>query len=95
MSEDKRTPISIYLTPRAAMILREYNAGSGYGSKSRTVEEIILAFDAIKETVKSFNQIQGMLPSDPQKQRITSIVALGGFFQSIGNAVSRLEKSSE
>ncbi len=36
MSEsEKRKPISVYLTPRAAMILRNYNEGSGYGSVSQ------------------------------------------------------------
>ncbi|HUU88008.1 MAG TPA: hypothetical protein VMX17_09685 [Candidatus Glassbacteria bacterium] len=95
MSEEKRTPISIYLTPRAAMILRAYNAGSGYGSKSRTVEEIILAFDAINETVKSFNKFFGTLPSDLQKKRESALIALTGLLQSVDNAVSRLNKSSE
>ena len=49
MSEekDKRTAYSIYLTPRAANILEKYTEGSGYASKSRTVEEIILAFHEI------------------------------------------------
>ena len=95
MSEDKRTAISIYLTPRAAMILKAYNTGSGYGSKSRTVEEIILAFDAINETTKNFAKIFGALPADLQKKRESALIILTGFLQSIDNALSRLNKSSE
>ncbi len=95
MSEEKRTPISIYLTPRAAMILREYNAGSRYGSKSRTVEEIILAFDTINDTVKSFNRFFDTLPSDLQKNRESGTIALTSLLQSLSNAISRLNKSSE
>ena len=95
MSEDKRTPISIYLTPRAAMILRAYNSGSGYGSKSRTVEEIIFAFDAINETIKSLTNTFRELPPDLQKKRENALIILTGLLQSIDNAVSRLNKSSE
>ena len=94
MSEEKRTPISIYLTPRAAMILTAYNTGSGYGSKSRTVEEIILAFDAINETTKNFANIFGALPADLQKKRESALIILTGFLQSIDNALSRLNKSN-
>ena len=31
--------------PKATMVLQDYSRGSGYGSISRTVEEIILAFN--------------------------------------------------
>jgi hypothetical protein len=93
MSEDKRTPISIYLTPKAAMILREYNEGSGYGSKSRTVEEIILAFDAIKETSKKFNEMFRTLSSDLPNNKQNALMLLTALLQSIDNALSRLSKS--
>ena len=94
MSEEKRTPISIYLTPRAAMILRAYNVGSGYGSRSRTVEEIILAFDAIKETSKKFNDIFRTLPSDLPNKRQNALMLLTALLQTIDNALSRLNKST-
>ena len=95
MSDEKRTPISIYLTPRAATILRAYNTGSGYGSKSRTVEEIILAFDAIKETAKNYNNIFRTLPSDLPNKRQNALMLLTALLQSIDNALSRLNKSNE
>jgi hypothetical protein len=95
MSEEKRTPISIYLTPRSAMILRSYSMGSGYGSVSRTVEEIILAFDAVNESIKNFKQTQKALPSNETEKRATQLVAFTWLLNSIDNAVSRLNKSSE
>ena len=94
MSEEKRTPISIYLTPRAAMLLRAYNTGSGYASKSRTVEEIILAFDAIKETEKKYNAIFRTLPSDLPNKRQNALMLLTALLQTIDNALSRLNKST-
>ena len=95
MSEEKRTPYSIYLTPRSAMILRSYSMGSGYGSVSRTVEEIILAFDSINMSVKNFIQIQGVLPSKQQEKRETQLVAFTWLINSISNAISRLNKAPE
>ena len=92
MSE-KRTPISIYLSPRAAMILKNYSRGSGYGSLSRTVEEIILAFDGVYQNMKTFGQLNKMVPSDPSKQQEKAAVALVSMIsllQTIGNILSRL-----
>ena len=94
MSEEKRTPISIYLTPRAAMILRQYNTGSGYGSKSRTVEEIILAFDAINENMKI---IAGALTKASSDQNISPdavVFTLTTLLTSTLNSLSRLNKST-
>lgn len=54
-SEDKRTAYSIYLTPKADEILKGYVKGSGFLSISRTVEEMIIAFDSLYkmfETIK-------------------------------------------
>ena len=95
MSDEKRTPISIYLTPRAAMVLKAYNSGSGYGSKSRTVEEIILAFDAINETRKNFNKMFRTMSADLPNNRQNALMLLTALLQSIENALSRLNKSSE
>jgi hypothetical protein len=93
---NRRSPISVYLTPRAAMILRDYNEGSGYGSLSRTVEEIILAFDSVYKIVK---QNYG-LPKNANKpltdeEKIMFFMVLMSSLQNIQNSVSRLTSSSE
>lgn len=77
------------------MILKAYNTGSGYGSKSRTVEEIILAFDAINETIKNFGNMFRSLPSDLPNKRQNALVLLTALLQSIDNALSRLNKLNE
>lgn len=46
-------PISVYLSPRAMAVLRKYYENSGFGSMSRTVEELILAYDKIYTTLLS------------------------------------------
>jgi hypothetical protein len=97
MSEsEKRTPISVYLTPRAAMILRDYNEGSGYGSLSRTVEEIILAFDSVYKAVKQNYKLpdKGNRPLT-DSDKITFFMVLMSFLQNIDNSISRLKPSSE
>ena len=75
------------------MILRSYSRGSGYGSLSRTVEEIILAFDGVYKNMKSFGQLSEMVPSNPRKQKEQAAVALVAtisLLQTIGNILSRL-----
>ena len=97
MSEpEKRKPISVYLTPKAAMILREYNRGSGYGSLSRTVEEIILAFDAVYKNMQTFNQFSRatMNTKLSQKQKAENFLMLITLLLNIGNAISRLQPES-
>jgi hypothetical protein len=98
MSEsEKRTPISVYLTPRAAVILRDYNEGSGYGSLSRTVEEIILAFDTtyktVKDMFKTFRQHKEWTKMSNDDRLATAAVFLLSL-QNIDNAISRLEPAS-
>jgi hypothetical protein len=46
-------PMSVYLSPRATAVLRKYFENSGFGSMSRTVEELILAYDKIYTTFLS------------------------------------------
>jgi len=41
------TPVSVYLSPRAMAVLKKYSDNSGFGSMSRTVEELILSYDKI------------------------------------------------
>jgi hypothetical protein len=97
MSEsEKRTPISVYLTPRAAMILRDYNEGSGYGSLSRTVEEIILAFDSVYKVVKQ-NYGLPRTANNPlsDEDKVMFFMVLMSSLQNIQNTISRLTPSSE
>ncbi len=98
MSEsEKRTPISVYLTPKAAMILRDYNEGSGYGSLSRTVEEMILAFDTtyktVKDTFKTLSQFGGKTKMT-DNDRIAFFLVFLTSLQNINNTISRLEPAN-
>ena len=97
ISEEKRTPLSIYLTPRAAMVLRYYSEGSGYGSLSRTVEEIILAFDVVYKNMNTIKQIEKVIASDLDKQpeQSLALIPAKSVLQSIGNTISRLTPTSE
>ena len=96
MSEsEKRTPISVYLTPRAAMILRDYNEGSGYGSVSRTVEEIILAFDSVYKAFRHAHMPDKGNKSLTDSDKAMFFMVLMSFLQNIENSISRLKPSSE
>jgi hypothetical protein len=94
MSEpEKRTPISVYLTPRAATILRDYNMGSGYGSVSRTVEEIILAFDAVYKNIQTIKQA-GRITSGTnlsREEKANLFLVFVTTLLNIDNAISRLQ----
>ena len=99
MSEtEKRTPISVYLTPKAAMTLRDYIEGSGYGSLSRTVEEIILAFDTTYKTVKDLFKTLTSQHKDKNEMsnndRLVFFLIFYSSFQNIDNAVSRLQPAT-
>lgn len=97
MSEsEKRKPISVYLTPKAAMVLREYNMGSGYGSLSRTVEEIILAFDSVYKNMQTLNQL-GRITGNvnlSKEEKVNLFLVLAGTLLNINNAISRLQSGS-
>ena len=97
MSEpEKRKAISVYLSPKAALTLREYSMGSGYGSVSRTVEEVILAFDAVYKNMQEFNQLaQAMKNANlSQEQKAEYFLMLVILLLNIGNAISRLQPTS-
>ena len=97
MSEpEKRKPISVYLTPKAAMILRNYNMGSGYGSLSRTVEEIILAFDAVYKNMQTFNQLSRfkMNVKLSNEEKVQYFLILASTLLNMNNAISRLQPES-
>lgn len=100
MSEsEKRTAISIYLTPRASAILREYSMGSGYGSLSRTVEEIILAFDFTYNTVKDTGKHLAQNPESKKpltdNEKLSLFLAVSLALANIDNAISRLYKEPQ
>jgi len=95
-TEEKRIPYSVYLTPRADAILKAYVKGSGYLSASRTVEEMILAFDFIYKSVAELGKLLN-IPLDQQKpdQQTRSLWALFTLFSSIQNATARLQWADE
>jgi hypothetical protein len=94
--EEKRIPYSVYLTPKAASILNGYVKGSGYLSASRTVEELILAFDFIYKSVAELGKLLNT-PLDQQTpdQQARSLWALFTLFSSIQNATARLQWADE
>jgi len=66
MSEERKT-IPIHLSPRAALILYQFERGSHYGSTNRTVEEIILAYHDFYQTFESLQDVimeKGTIPND-------------------------------
>ena len=92
-SEEKRerASYSMYLPPKAASILEGYTNGSGYGSISRTAEEIIMCFDSIYKSVQTIGQLSNQ-PLDQQtpNQQQQLLLALFTFFSNIQTATSRL-----
>ena len=73
--------------------------GSGYGSLSRTVEEIILAFDATYKTVKDTTRMLSNQFEDKSSMKDSDRLAFFLIFysslQNIDNALSRLQPSNE
>jgi len=73
--------------------------GSGYGSLSRTVEEIILAFDAVYQSIKTFNFYTNALNTNPRNlskdKQIETFLAILSLLQSINNSLSRLQPSTD
>ena len=92
MSEKK--PISIYLSPSSSLILSQYVEASGYGSVSRTVEEIILAFDDIHATVIMYNQsIKEQGEDDPKILPAIQSYATKASMRKIRHTLTRLKRS--
>jgi hypothetical protein len=52
-SEKTSKAVSVYLSPRAALVLDKYYKNSGFGSMSRTIEEMILSYDKIYTLIMS------------------------------------------
>jgi hypothetical protein len=94
--EEKRVPYSVYLTPKADATLRGYVKGSGYLSASRTVEEMILAFDFIYKSVAELGKLLSTpLDQQLQDQQTRTLWALFTLFSSIQNATARLQWADE
>jgi len=96
--KEKHRPISIYLSPRAAIVLKQYSMGSGYGSVSRTVEEIILAFDftynIIKAAMKFFtSQAKDSKGELTEAGKVTFLMYIITILTNTDNAISRLNKA--
>jgi hypothetical protein len=64
MESEKRYPVSVYFTPKAYRDFQDFVDGSGYGSSSRTVEEIILAFKKIRFELDFFGASSGEVLAD-------------------------------
>jgi hypothetical protein len=95
-SEEKRIPYSVYLTPKADAILKGYVKGSGYLSASRTVEEMILAFDFIYKSVAELGGLLNVpLNQQGQDQQTRTLWALFTLLSSIQNATQRLKWADE
>lgn len=76
------------------MILRAYNQGSCYGSLSRTVEEMILAFESVYQNIQSFQQLIQNVPKDRNLtvgEKAEHYLSLLGTLLNISNAISRLQ----
>jgi hypothetical protein len=95
MSEEKRIPYSVYLTPKATSVLNSYVKGSGLVSVSRTVEEVVLSFDSIYKSVQDISKLVKNIQTSqqPPEQQNSLVYALLMFLSSIQNATSRLSGS--
>jgi hypothetical protein len=95
-AEEKRIPYSVYLTPKADAILKGYVKGSGYLSASRTVEEMVLAFDFIYKSIGELGKLLNTPPgTQSPDQQARTLYALFTFFSSIQNAATRLQWAEE
>jgi hypothetical protein len=81
------TPVSVYLSPRAMAVLKKYSDNSGFGSMSRTVEELILSYDKIYTTLVSTiagSSIQAFF-SNPQMIVMTFLIMINSLNLSDGS----------
>jgi hypothetical protein len=91
-AEEKRIPYSVYLTPKADALLK----GSGYLSASRTVEEMVLAFDFIYKSIAELGKLLNTPPgTQSPDQQARTLYALFTFFSSVQNAATRLQWAEE
>lgn len=79
------------------MVLKQYSMGSGYGSLSRTVEEIILAFDSTYNSVKDSlrvlaTELQKIKEGKPTVDATTLRSVMVATLWNIDHAISRLNK---
>jgi len=86
--------VSVYLSPRASEVLKKYYEHSGFGSVSRTVEEIILAYDKIYTTLVSSIGSTGVKAffSNPAAVLLTFFVTLNNLNLSDGSPYEAILK---
>jgi hypothetical protein len=92
------TAISVYLSPKANDILKRYVENSGWGSVSRTVEELILCYDKLYNGFISSlaaTNVQQFF-SNPQAMALTLLLMIGNFELSNGSSFEqKLKKEVE
>lgn len=91
-SEKTSTAISVYLSPRAAEVLKKYYENSGFGSISRTVEEMILSYDKIYTTLVSSLASSGVKTffSNPAVVVMTFLVMINSLNLSDGSPFEKV-----
>jgi len=90
--DDSRKAYSVYLSPKAAGVLEEFNRNSGFGSCSRTFEEVLLAYNDVYEIIKAFDfsSIPRQLLDSPDNP-LSAIVSLP-IIIALKQAINRLKK---
>jgi hypothetical protein len=83
--------ISVYLSPRANEVLKRYVEYSGFGSVSRTVEELILAYDKMYNTFLSSLSTVTMQQffSNPQMMVFTFFLLISNLQVSNGSPIEQ------
>ena len=94
-AEKKKQPYSVYLSPKADSILRELEAFSQFGSYSRTIEEIILAYNDVYDLIQSITPDQLLRQPQGQDRDFVSIIVSVPFFLAIKQAIARLHKAPD
>ena len=89
-------PISVYLSPKASNILTAYVKNSGYGSTSRTVEEMILSYNSAYYAMLTW--LLGLdttnFQLDPNSTLSFIITLLGTFDLANGTAIETAAKNT-
>ncbi|MDH5687921.1 MAG: hypothetical protein OEZ48_08680 [Candidatus Bathyarchaeota archaeon] len=93
-SARKSKAISVYLSPKAKEILDRYYQNSGFGSISRTVEELILSYDKIYTTTLSIMAQTGVKEflTKPGTWMVTFLLMLSNLDLSNGSPFEEIVK---
>ena len=93
MSESARAsiPISVYLSPKAKSVLDLYILNSGFGSLSRTVEEMILSYhQSYQAILSSLSQGADPIIQNPRAALTLLLVILSNYQLNNGTLLERL-----